>query len=115
MANEAENRRHPRVNSRWPLTVLSEHGRIEGETINISISGLLIQCDEPLHLNEFFRLAFGPPLIPPILVSGEVVWSDPERSSEIAENYSMGFSCVKISYVDRTLFRDLVSIASTQH
>ena len=46
MKKEAENRRHPRVNARWPLTVLSEHGRIEGETRNLSISGVLIQCDE---------------------------------------------------------------------
>jgi hypothetical protein len=115
MSNEAENRRHPRVNARWPLTLLRQHERIEGETRNISISGVLIQSDEPLRLNEFLRLSLEPPLIPPIWVSGEVVWADSERSSEKTENHLMGFSFGKISYVDRTLFRDLVSIASTQH
>jgi hypothetical protein len=115
MAKEAENRRNPRVNAKWPLTVLSEHGRIEGETKNISISGVLIRCDEPLHLNEFLRLALEPPLKPPIWVSGEVIWSDSDRSHENAENYAMGFSFVEISDIDQVLLKDLVSLAATQH
>ena len=117
MTKEAENRKHPRVNARWPLTVLSEHGRIEGETRNLSISGVLIQCDEHLHLNEFLRLALEPPLKPPIWVSGEVVWSDSERSHENAENYSMGFSFVEISDVvscPESLFRKTGNLSCLQ-
>jgi hypothetical protein len=113
MSNEAENRRHPRVNARWPLTVLRQNERLEGETRNISFSGVLIQSEEPLQLNEFLRLALEPPLKPPIWVSGEVVWSDSDRSHEDAENYSMGFSFVEISDVDKALLKNMVSIAST--
>ena len=114
MAREAENRRHPRVSARWPLTVLRQHERIEGETRNISVSGVLIQSDEPLQSNEFLRLALEPPLKPPIWVSGEVVWSDSDRSHENAENYAMGFSFVEISDIDQALLKNMVSIASAQ-
>jgi len=113
MEREAENRMCPRVNARWPLTVLSKHRRIEGETRNISVSGVLIQCDEPLYQNEFLRLALEPPRKMPIWVSGEVVWSDSDRSHEDAKNYAMGFSFVEISEVDQVLLKDLVSLASS--
>jgi hypothetical protein len=86
---------------------------MEGETRNISVSGVLIQCEEPLNLNEFLRIALEPPLKPPIWVSGEVVWSDSDKSHENAENYAMGFSFVEISDVDQILLKDLVALAST--
>jgi len=114
MAREDEHRIHPRVKARWPLTVLSEHGRMEGETRNISVSGVLIQCDQPLNLKEFLRLSLEPPSKPPIWVSGEVVWSDSDKSHENSKNYAMGFSFIGISDVDQVLLKDLVSLASTQ-
>lgn len=112
MDKELENRKNPRVNARWPLTVLSKHGRIEGETRNISVSGVLIKCDEPIYENEFLRLALEPPLKMPIWVSGEVVWSDSDKSHKDSKNYEMGFSFVEISDVDQTLLRNLVSLAA---
>jgi hypothetical protein len=114
MDQEVENRRHTRVNARWPLTVLSQHRRIEGETRNISVSGVLIKCDEPLYQNEFLRLALEPPHKTPIWVSGEIVWSDSDRSHQDAKNYAMGFSFVEISDVDKVLLKDLVALASAQ-
>lgn len=114
MDKEVEQRKKPRVNARWPLTVLSEHGRIEGETMNISVSGVLIKCDEPLVHNEFLRLALEPPLKMPIWVSGEVVWSDSDKSHQDAKNYEMGFSFIEISNVDQVLLKDLVSLALTK-
>ena len=112
MINEAEKRIHPRINVRWPLTVLSEQGRAEGETMNISLSGVLIRCDEQLNQNEFLRLSFEPPAKRPIWVSGEVVWSDSGRSEEASTKYAMGFSFVEVSDVDSALLKDLVSVAS---
>jgi len=114
METGAENRNHPRVNVRWPLTVLSKHRRIDGETRNISVSGVLIQCDEPLYQNEFLRLALEPPRKTPIWVSGQVVWSDWDKAHEDSKNYAMGFSFVEISDVDQVLLKDLVSLASGQ-
>jgi len=114
MDKESENRRETRINARWPLTVLSRHRRLEGETRNISASGVLIQCDERLNQNEFLRLAFEPPHKTPVWVSGEVVWTDSDRSHEDARNYEMGFSFIEISDVDKILLKDLVALASTQ-
>ena len=109
MAKEGERRTHLRFNVRWPITVLSEHGRTEGETRNISVSGMLIQCNEQLNQNEFLRLSLESPKKLPIWVSGTVVWSDSGRTSDAKTDYSMGFSFVEIADADRALLNDLVT------
>ena len=39
----------------------SEHGTIQGEIRNISLRGIYVRCDDPLCVNEDFRMAIIPP------------------------------------------------------
>jgi len=55
-----ENRRHPRVEISWPVTVVTENGLISARTENLSLVGTLIRCTEIPDLLYDFRLVFRP-------------------------------------------------------
>ena len=104
-----ERRKHTRGDIRWPVTVLADHGNIEGETINISVDGLSIRCDEPLMINEVFRIAILPPDGQAIGVSGKVIWSDLYGIDPNDTAVGLGICFVSISDEDRKVFEDAVS------
>ena len=106
MTAEIEKRQHPRVNVRLPIVMLCHHGRLEGETKNISCTVMFINSHEPLNQDEYLRLAFEPPQLKPIWVSGEVVWTDSEKMRRTNNAFSSGFSFVKISDTDRDLLKN---------
>ena len=106
MAAEIEKRQHPRVNVRLPIVMLCHYGRLEGETRNISCTGMFISSYKPLNKDEYLRLAFEPPRLKPIWVSGEVVWTDSEEIRGTTNAFSSGFSFVKISDADRDLLKN---------
>ena len=104
-----ERRKHTRGEIRWPVTVLADHGNIEGETINISVDGLSIRCDEPLMINEVFRIAIMPPDRQAIGVSGKVIWSDLYGIDPNDTAVGLGLCFVRISDEDRKVFEEAVS------
>ena len=85
---------------RWPVSILSDQGTIEGETRDISFDGIYICVNEPLRLNEKFRMAISPPNQQAIGVTGRVVWSDLYALDEEETPFAMGMSLVKISKKD---------------
>ena len=93
--------KHSRSEVRWPIRILSDQGTIEGETRNISFDGIYICVDEPLRLNEKFRMAISPPDHRAIGVTGKVVWSDLYALDEEETPFAMGMSLVKLSKKDR--------------
>lgn len=109
MASRTERRKEPRIEVRWPVAVLAEHGTIEGETRDISVSGLAIFCDEPLRLNELYRMSISPPNHPAVGVSGKVVWSDLYGIEDDDTTVGMGICFVEISEEDRKYLREVVS------
>lgn len=109
MAITIERRKHSRGDIRWPITVLADHGTIKGETRNISVDGISIRCDEPLMINEVFRIAILPPDRQAIGVSGKVVWSDLYAIDPNDTAVGLGICFVKITDEDRKIFEDAVS------
>ncbi len=109
MAITIERRKHARGDIRWPITILADHGNIKGETINISMDGISIRCDEPLTINEVFRIAILPPDRQAIGVSGKVIWSDLYAIDPNDTAVGLGLCFVKISDEDRKVFKDAVS------
>ena len=104
-----ERRKHTRGDIRWPVTVLADHGNIEGETINISVDGLSVRCDEPLMINEVFRIAILPPDGQAIGVSGKGIWSDLYGIDPNDTAVGLGLCFVRISDEDRKVFEDAVA------
>ena len=108
MANNIEKRKHTRIEARWPITVLTDDSTIEGETRNITVVGMLINCKEPLRLNEIYRISISPPDHQNIELTCKVMWSN-LYSTEGKNTYGNGFCFVKVSDKDRHFLSDFVS------
>ncbi len=104
-----DKREHPRSEVRWPISVSMEGSTIDGETMDISVSGISIYCDDPLPLNQTFQISIMPPDQPAIEVAGRVVWSDCYGIDE-ETTFGMGVCLVEISDEDRDRFNELVSV-----
>ena len=114
MAHTIERRKYNRIIVTWPISIVLDEEIIEGETINITVDGVLIRCEEPLQLNEVLRISINPPNHQGIEVNGKVVWSDHYAVDEQDTAFGMGICFVKISDVDCHFLKDLVSAHSKQ-
>ena len=87
----------------------SEHGTIEGEIRNISLSGIYVRFDEPLRVNEDFRMAIIPPNRQAIGLTGKVVWADLYCIDEDENAFGMGVCLVEIAEEDQKFLQNAVS------
>ena len=109
MANNSERRQYPRIRVRWPITIVTYHSTIEGETRDISPAGMFINCKEPLQVNQTYQISVIPPNHHNIDLACKVIWSHSYTTD--GENiYGTGFCFVKVSKEDRTFLIDLLSI-----
>ena len=69
-----ERRLRPRVEVRWPVTMLTSEGSMQGETRDISMQGAFIYCERPLALSERFVLSVKAPATS-MQVMAQVVWA----------------------------------------
>ena len=109
MAEKIERRKHQRVQVAWPVNVFTDHGTIEGETKDISGEGVSISCEEPLALNENYRIGIIPPNHKIIDITGKVVWSDLYGIDENNTAFGMGLCFVKIPNSDHSSLENIVS------
>jgi hypothetical protein len=96
----------------WPITILAETGAIEGEIRNVSVDGLLVFCEEPLRLNEVYRMSILPGKHHVIGVSGKVVWADAYCMDDNNSAFGMGICLVELSDEDREALRTLIAAES---
>jgi hypothetical protein len=106
---QREKRRAKRSDVRWPVSVESEHGTIQGEIRNISLSGIYVRCDEPLRVNEDFRMAINPPNRQAIGLTGKVVWADMYGIDHEENAFGMGVCLVEINEEDQKFLESAVS------
>ena len=104
LADGIEKRRHPRIPVRWPVTIITDKGTIEGESRNITVAGVFIHCQEEIH-----QMIIKIPKQESILVKGRVVWSNFDSMEESNNYRGMGFSFIKISDDDRVILADVIS------
>lgn len=109
MTADEDRRGSARVEVSWPITILAETGTIEGEVRNISVDGLLIFCEEPLRLNETYRMSILPAKHHAIGVSGKVVWADAYCMDEENTAFGVGICLVEITKEDREALHALIS------
>ena len=109
MGGDQEKRKHPRKEVNWPITIIAEHGTIEGEIRNISVDGLFVFCEEPLRLNETYRMSVLPGKHQAIGVSGKVVWADAYCMAEDNSAFGIGICLVEISDQDRATLRKILT------
>lgn len=114
MLARTEKRRSKRSDVRWPVSVESEHGTIQGEIRNISLSGIYVRCDEPLRVNEDFRMAIIPPNRQAIGLTGKVVWADMYGIDEDENAFGMGVCLVEITKEGQKFLQNAVSTRRAQ-
>ena len=84
-----ERRLQPRVEVKWPVTMLTSEGAIRGETRDISMQGAYISCEQPLPLFERFVLSVKAPAAS-MQVMAQVVWSNNSPPHQVDESPGMG-------------------------
>jgi len=84
-----ERRLQPRVDVKWPVTMLTSEGAIQGETRDMSMQGAYIYCDQPLPLFERFVLSVKAPATS-MQVMAQVVWSYNSTARKVDEPPGMG-------------------------
>jgi hypothetical protein len=104
-----EKRRNSRQFVRWPVKVEMEHGTVAGETRNVSYDGIYIRCDEPLRVDQDFRMAILPPHRQAIGLTGKIVWADLYGLDKEKNAFGMGVCLVEITDRDRLVFEEAVS------
>jgi hypothetical protein len=107
--DDIDKRSIPRVEVNWPITVFTEQGAIQGETLNITGEGIGIRSDEPLRLNEIYRIFIIPGDEMAIEVRGRVVWSDVYAIDDQDSAVAIGVCFVEINEEDRVVIIDLAA------
>ena len=85
-----EKRQYPRREAAWPVTMTTPQGTLEGETADISQTGVFIRCQEPLQPGEKFSLILKSPSDYPYKFSAQVVLSCTPRPNDEITPRGMG-------------------------
>jgi hypothetical protein len=97
LADYMEKRKQHRYKIRWPITIHTKRGPIDGESRNITGSGIFIHCQEKLRQDEVYRMVIRFPEREPVELEGRLVWSNLEAVDSKSALPGMGFSFVKFS------------------
>ena len=101
-------RREPRIKVDWPIEVFLNDRAIEGMAKNITLKGLFVCCEEPLSLEENYRISIFTPDKKAINVVGKAVWSDSYAMNEKDAPVCIGLSFVKISTDDLDSLKEIL-------
>jgi hypothetical protein len=109
LTDDTERRQHPRIPVRWPITVITKQGNIEGESRNITIAGLFVHCLEKLEKNQDYQMIIKIPEKESLLLNGRVVWSNFDNVDYNDSYVGTGFCFIKVSKEDRGVLSELIS------
>jgi Tfp pilus assembly protein PilZ len=107
-----EKRKQHRYKIRWPITIHTKKGLIDGESRNVTGSGIFIHCQEKLRQDEVYRMVIRFPEREPVELKGKLVWSNLEGVDSKGALAGMGFSFVKFSSEDRHRIDNMASYHS---
>ena len=100
MAAGQDDRLGPRVKVKWPVTVKTEEGTMDGVTLDLGTDGAFVSCAKPLRLNEVFDMVITAPE-QVIEATAEVIWSNIYGPDDEISPRGMGVRFLKISGKDR--------------
>ncbi len=110
MVDPSEKRKAPRINVNWPITIITSRGTIEGESRNITPSGIFIHCKKKLPEDEVYQMIIKLPNGKQIIVKGQLTWSNLNGREDTGSLVDMGFSFIKMSDQDQTVLRTVISV-----
>lgn len=104
-----ERREMSRIYVTWPVTMITDKGVIEGESVNITPSGVFVRSGEALKENETYQMIIKLPNKKQVVLKGKLAWSNLNGEARSAAFANMGFSFVKIEEEDQKLLRAVIS------
>jgi len=110
LVDPSEKRKAPRINVTWPITIITSQGTIEGESRNITPSGIFIHCKKKLPEDEVYQMIIKLPNGKQIIVRGQRVWSNLNGRDDTGSLVNMGFSFIKMSDEDQKVLRTVISV-----
>ena len=102
-----EKRVYHRVKVRWPTTLATSQGSVDGVTRNISIDGAFLYYNHPdpqalpLRADDRVNVVFNIPGHDPIRASARVAWSDILALEEGSTLLGVGLQFLDVSPEDR--------------
>ena len=96
---------YPKLNVNWPIMVLAGDKIITGETRNITVKGMLINCDKPLKVDSNYQISIKPPDHRGVEIEHRVIWSNSEKIP-----HGLGMCFAKVASKDSKLLKNLVSL-----
>jgi hypothetical protein len=106
-----EKRRHPRVELSWPAFLEKSEGRQEVQLKDISLGGAFVICQEPLALQDRFKVVFILPDQGPLALNAEVIWSNVNMPKEKVVNRGMGIRFIENEEKQRQILQDAIRVA----
>ena len=110
MVDPTERRIAPRINVNWPVTIITSEGMIEGESRNITPSGVFIHCKKKLPEDEVYQMIIKLPNGKQIVVRGQMMWSNLNGREDTGALVDMGFSFIKMSEQDQKVLKTVISL-----
>ena len=110
MDDPIEKRKMPRINVNWPVTIITSQGTIEGESRNITPSGVFIHCKKKLPEDKVYQMIIKLPNGKQIVVKGQMMWSNLNGREDTGVLVDMGFSFIKMSEQDQKVLRTVISL-----
>lgn len=107
-----EKREDSRVKVKWPVTIETDEGPLDGKLINVSLGGAFICCRELSRSKETFRLTINPPNHQAISATVSVTWSNLNVPESEVVNRGLGVRFLGISEEDRRFISEVVSDSS---
>ena len=89
MPESDEKRVHPRMKVRWPVTILTELGPVQGETANISATGAFVKCRGKFQKDEVYWMLIGFES-ESAMINGRALWLDRRQGGESGEVRGIG-------------------------
>jgi hypothetical protein len=108
LASDREKGSQGNITARWPITIITKRGKIEGESRNITVTGVFINCNEDLQEDETCRMVIKPPRKKSIEVKGKLVWSNGDSNNRRGCLPGMGFSFIKVNEEDLHLLNQAI-------
>jgi hypothetical protein len=110
LVDPSERRKAPRINVNWPITIITSQGTIEGESRNITPSGIFIHCKKKLPEDEVYQMIIKLPNGKQIIVKGQMMWSNLNGREDMGALVDMGFFFIKMSNKDQKALRTVISL-----
>lgn len=104
-----ERRAMSRIYVTWPIRIITDKGVIEGESVNITPSGVFVHSGQVLKENETYQMIIKLPNKKQVVLKGKLVWSNLNGEARSAAFSNMGFSFVKVDEEDQKLLRAVIS------